>query len=160
VCATVADVESAAPSSDDPIGAVYNVDITSAGYYSNLTCGTGSVAGTARVGGPGATVPANDVGRTSPPGYPSGPTAEFVPTTARDYSTVGFGIDFVGGVGRLGGGAVGPVDSADNPDASYVTGTVQITPEPPPPGGTPPPAGCVPPTAATGFQVSGAFVTT
>jgi hypothetical protein len=135
----------------------YNVDITSSGYYTNLQLGTGSVAGTARVGV--AAVPSvippppNDVASGGPGGVP--PANDFYPpaANANKYTTVGFGIDFKNTVGVLGGGAVGPGDDADAAphglDASNVAGVVVITPNPFPP---------VFPVA--GFTVTGAFTTT
>jgi hypothetical protein len=113
---------------------VYQVDIESAGYYSNLVCGTGSVAGSAGVGN-STTIQGlgpSEVGAGSPPVATTPPPTWYVPQgatiganngLANNWTAVGYGIDFDAGDGTLGGGAVTP--SSDT-DAFYVSGSVAI----------------------------------
>lgn len=148
---------------DSPTPGTYNVTIYADGYYSNFSCGTGSVQGTA---GAWSTDPAfaKDIGNTAaalPPAPPSQTNlVNYLPGSSSNpngYTGIGFGINFTGGAGPLGGGAVGPYNSTitpadiDPPDASAVAGSVSILPT------DPPSATCLAPPNVAGFTVTGAF---
>jgi hypothetical protein len=173
--ATCVVVEKSAGSHD--VGAsngVYNVGVNSGGFYTSTACGTGNVNGTAALWQTGVVAggPASEFGTGTPPGTNPTLTAS-TPTwyspfdthngtaatggLAGNWTAADYGIDFVNGVGTLGGSAVSPGAGTPSPtdiDAWNVTGSVAITPQP---AGPPPaPTGCVN-TPATGFSVNGAF---
>jgi hypothetical protein len=140
-------------------GGVFTVHIESAGYYTNdFVVGNGNVAGTA--GLCETSTPATSevgtgcsnilAGGTPGPAAPGPDPTWYVPvgasgSVANDWTSVGYGIDFTGGVGTLAGGMVTPPDSASgvpetnpvkssngsfahNPDAWNVGGLVDIAP--------------------------------
>jgi hypothetical protein len=133
----------------------YAVTVVSEGNYTNIVVGTGEVAGSAQFGGPGAPKP--DIGKTAPTLPYTNPIYPPARTNTLDWTTAGFGISFVNGVGELGGGAVGPGSDTTppevNPDGSSqldvheLHGAVIITPKP---------LGSLPPVSA--FDVNGGFV--
>jgi hypothetical protein len=154
-----------------PPTGTFSVIIRSDGYYTGFNAaGTGSVAGYAGVG---AAPASSEIGIGTPPlgvlatpAQPCPPMPPFAdtagpfdyfggggtalpPGVAGKYTGVGYGIDFRGGVGTLGGGAVTPQNVAgDIPDALDVKGAVSITGLPVACGGS----------AIAAFTVAGSFV--
>jgi hypothetical protein len=157
---------------------VVNANIESAGHYSNLVLGTGSVAGTAGISQSALVAGGNsELGAGPVPGAAAGTPVQpcpanggpapvaaepthYAPTPAGTFTTVGYGIDFKNGQGTLGGGAVTPTGfAADGQhDAFFVKGAVSIVPNPAVP--CPAANGGGASTVVTSFTVAGAFTGT
>lgn len=132
----------------------FTINIKANGNYSNLVVGTGDVLGDGCVSA--SPDPTGEIGSTTCPALPVNPAGQAALTNymvlnacgTTGNSRLAFGIDFVAGVGQLGGGACGPTIEPGQvaPDDYNLLGAVSILPNQ------------TPPTPVSTFTVNGAFV--